>query len=110
MGRWAQAKRRGGKPGVVQGPGPPLTPEAEVSGGHLWQNATGGDDTGGTVRLMRAATENGGYSQHATSAWAAAKDWGTTASLAGFWYRCQEIGNGTSYGGQSALTPPLHIT
>lgn len=109
MGRWAQAKRRGGRGGL--GPSLPAPPAPTLSedAGDLIQTAGGDDDTGGTIYLEEALAEGGPYTPRGSHAWASPWAWGTAAEFTGSWLRGYEVGNGVAYAGQSPYSEPYLV-
>jgi len=109
MGRYAQATRRGRA--VSSGPAlpPPPVQELEFVDGYLWQFATGNDDTGGFFLLKRSDESGGPYFEELRAAWSAQRNWGPSELFSeGYWVGT-EVGNGTSYAGESLASVELYL-
>ena len=109
MGRYAQATRRGRA--VSSGPALPLppAPELEVLDGYLWQFASGNDDTGGFFVVKRSDDPGGPYFEEDRVAWTAQRNWGPVDLFSeGYWIGT-EVGNGTSYAGESLASPEVYL-
>lgn len=101
MGRWAQARRRGSAapPTVVLGP--PPAPVLSREGNELLQQATGLDDTDGTLQLWESMSGLPPWIMISQDAWSAAYYWSDTLLTVGRYYRVTETGNGIVYAGVS---------
>ena len=108
MGRWAQARRRGGKPVAGGGPSPPPAPFLQWEVGDLIVTATGGDDTGGLLRLYQADLIEGPYYPFDARAWAGSERWDAGSFEPRFWYVATEEGNGVNYAGESPQSGPVY--
>lgn len=109
MGRWAQSKRRGGRQAGLPGLAPPPPPELSEFEGELFQDAEGGDDTGGQCRLYTSPTGSNPWSLNSAVEWQSVQAWGDRATWEGFWVRATEVGNGLAYVGESAPSNALQI-
>lgn len=109
MGRWAQAKRRGG--GVSAGGvlGAPLAPRLFEDGGSLWTESYSPDNTGGFLRLEWRPDEETAFEMWGSAPWAAFNEWASTDTLDPGDYRAIEIGNGSTYVGESAPSALYHL-
>jgi hypothetical protein len=111
MGRWAQAKRRGGHAAQPSAPTAPPAPLLSIVGPNLVQTAQGAADPGGTVELWMSETEVGGYGQiSGPNPWAAVYSWGPWAGYPEGFYYVKETGNGTVYVGTSLPSNILQQT
>lgn len=107
MGRYAQARRRGKVAPTAQGLAPPPAPLASVDAHLVYCITQGLDDTGGRIRLYQA---NEPLVEKATVIqdvlWAS--DLSFQDSDPGF-YWLDEVGNGTTYAGQSPLSNMVEV-
>lgn len=110
MGRWAQARKRGGcADGGLHLPLPPA-PTLTLAGTVGTQTANGDDDTGGQVRLYSSTTGSAPWVEVDTDAWADPYDWGDLQLPATMWYRATEIGNNVAYAGESPPSEAVQVT
>jgi hypothetical protein len=107
VGRWAQAKRRGGGPAGPSGPGPPPAPVFGIVGASVFIYPTGADDEGGQFEVERSPSGLGVWSHLVNVGWDPEAYFGEIDDLTGYDYRVAEIGNGAVYVGQSAWSPTL---
>ena len=109
MGRWAQARRRGGRK-AGQGPlGPPTPPQVIEIGGNLVELSLVASDLGGRLRLWTADAPEGPFVQTEDVPWVPAHNFGAIAGFEGSVWAGTEVGNGSDYVGESALGPPLDL-
>lgn len=104
MGRWAQARRRGGAARVSGPAGPPPAPLLTWEGENLVQTATGENDLGGMVRLWVGSNPGGPYTEELSNAWGPTRNWGDRGSLPMGYLVATEEGNGSAYVGASAYS------
>jgi hypothetical protein len=104
VGRWAQARRRQSVLPTGGPAGPPPAPLLRIAANHLFQDAQGGDDTGGTLEVEFSDSEFGPFEQWDTAAWVAVKAWGSLGGFEGSYFRAKEYGNGLSYVGASEFS------
>lgn len=109
MGRWAQAKRRGGRLRVIGAPTAPPAPLLQIIANDVVQTATGDDDTGGGLELEVSPDGVTEWESWDVGVWTAAQTWGTVAAMQGFWYRGREYGNGVAYVGTSDWSAVLEV-
>lgn len=109
MGRWAQAKRRGGRGRTAAALSPPPAPSLFVDDVDIIIEPTGADDFGGAFRLETSATGSEPWSEHETLAWDPHVSPGTVAEFAGLHLRVIEVGNGVAYNGESPPSAILHL-
>lgn len=109
MGRWAQSRRRGGcAPPAASLPAPPA-PDLVVEDGELFQSATGGDDTGGQVRLYTSYNGDPPWVLDSQVAWESVHNWGDISTWDGQYVRATEVGNGVAFSGESEPSAVVHI-
>lgn len=101
MGRWAQARRRGGGGRPSGAIGPPPAPTLAIVNGFLLQTAGGGNDAGAAIWLRFSEEEGGPYFDWGEAVWAAVYDWGLIEELSVGWCEAVEVGNGVAYAGRS---------
>jgi hypothetical protein len=109
MGRWAQAQRRGGGAAAAAAIGPPPAPTLLNEAGRIIQRATGGDDTDGYIAVEQSESGEGGWEEWDIDAWQAVRDWGSFEAMQGYFYRAKEVGNGSSYIGDSDWSAVLDL-
>jgi hypothetical protein len=106
MGRHTIQRRRSTQPAApLLTPAPPA-PTLEQSGDNVTQRANGADDTSGRNHLYNS--EDGGLTwlQIRDEPWQALRDWGPLDDFAGVMIRATELGNGSTYVGES---PPSNV-
>lgn len=101
MGRYAQARRRGGIGGAGGGLLPPPTPLLLNIAGHVTQRATGLDDTGGRMELQQREPPETEWTDAGDEPWAHEFDWGLDDLFPDRELRAREVGNGADYLGNS---------
>lgn len=110
MGRWAQAKRRGGRPSPPRGLSQSPPPNAVISGASLQITPTGDDDSGGEFRIYHAASAGGPWSYDYDSAlWDVVFLQPLAAYQSGEWLSVREWGNGFTYAGLSARSQIVQV-
>lgn len=109
MGRYAQAKRRGGRPGPRSALGPPPAPTLLFEGDQLTQRATGADDAGGQIELWYSADGEVPYEIQNTLPWHTPHGWGTSQTLLPGFYLARELGGGHNYAGRSTASPAIEV-
>lgn len=107
MGKWAQYKRRGSaSSGSSKGTGPPPAPTIDYTEHEFYQRKTGLADVGGLCKTY-ASTDGGlTWTHYDTMPWDFIVDWGDGTDYYGLKVRCTEVGNGTTYVGES---PPSNV-
>jgi len=70
------------------------------------QTSTASADDGGMVRLYQSADEGENWTLAGEETWDSPMDWGPAADYVSLWVRCTEVGNGSTYLGES---PPSAI-
>lgn len=101
MGRYAQARRRGGVGGAGGGLLPPPAPVLVNIAGHVSQRATGLDDTGGRMQLQQREGGTEEWAEAGDEPWAHEFDWGVVGLFEDNELRAREVGNGVDYLGNS---------
>jgi hypothetical protein len=109
VGRWAQAKRRTGRVRAAAGPGTPPAPLLERAMEHVVQTAQGLPDVGGLVALQWSPNGVDEWDDCDGAEWEAVHDWGVIP-CGPWYYRAKEVGNGTTYLGESPWSDVLDMT
>lgn len=109
MGRYAQARRRGGVAGAAPALTPPPAPGIGIVGGDVIQTALGGDDTGGLVKLYTSGDGEEPWTFYTQAAWEAVHNWGSELLLPPGWVRVTEAGNGSAYDGESLPSTAIEV-
>lgn len=104
MGRWAQARRRGGSGHPPTTAGPPPAPVLRIQVTSLIQDAQGGSDVGGICRLYGSDNDTGPWTEVGFASWLLHQDWGNPLGYGGAWLAAREEGNGHDYVGLSDLS------
>lgn len=102
MGRYAQARRRGGSAEIVTLP-PPPTPSLEEFGENRLRSLSDlvvNDD--GTMQLWYGGYPDVPVAMFQETAWSQDVDWGDRAELPKQWLRARAVGGGTNFVGYSA--------
>jgi len=108
MGKWSTYQLRGSNNVGPALPSPPA-PVLSVPVTNVTQTAGGNANTGGTIQLWEAPTDNGPWTINATHSWISPHNWGPSAGFAGLSLKALEIGNGTTYRGTSPWSNTLKI-
>lgn len=109
MGRWSQARRRGGRSSLGAGLGPPPPPLLTVEANYLTVTPQGDPDPGGTLLVYYSEDDlpppNAWASHSYENPWPVCN----FNELDPGYYWAQETGGGTAYSGSSDLSEPLQF-
>lgn len=101
MGRWAQARRRGGRPYGGSGLPPPPAPFAEWDATGIVVSRTGEPDPVGKFRLYESEDGNDPWVFHSELPNYEPTTFPSAGLTAGHFYRATEVGGPPNYGGES---------
>jgi hypothetical protein len=107
MGRYSQARRRGG--GSLAAAVLPAPPAPGLSAHYeeVWQYTAAAPNEGGTVQLWQSADGVGGWIMYGSAAWETEKLWGSVAEFTGSYLRARDVGNGVTWAGNGAWSDVL---
>lgn len=101
MGRYAQARRRGGTPPTGPGIPAPPAPVLSVDDGSVHQHAQGLNDDGGRVVIYATDPGDINWLEFGNEVWVSNQDWGVVGLFEDLILRAKEVGNGVDYVGDS---------
>ena len=110
MGRWAQSRRRGGRPSSGTTHPPPPAPVIGIVADELVLDPQGEDDTGGKFEMEYSATGEDPWAFWTDAPWADPGSFGLVTNINPGFYRGREIGNGIRYSGPSAYSNAFDLS
>jgi hypothetical protein len=109
MGKAATYRKRGTHAAAATPDLRPPAPALNVVAANLIQAATGNNDEGGEARLYSSPTGTPPWTQTDSDAWDWVVAWGPVDGFPPAFYAATEIGNGSTYIGESDRSNIIHL-